>query len=93
VKPRYPQGTITTEHTVWCGASTLATNTGQPHPFTGYICTGHYQFSDSPPVAHVKREGWKLTREYGWLCPNCAHTHEVRKRTAQREAEALKEED
>ena len=50
-------GSITTEHTVWCG-----------HP----DCVEWLQLSDKKFSKVIYRLGWRRTKKYGWLCPECA---------------------
>lgn len=47
---------ITTEKTIWCG-----------------MCAHWDQRPYERGLVKIwKREGWRLTRQHGWLCPSCA---------------------
>lgn len=55
------KGYVTTEHTVWCVGITDAT------------CPNWDQVSGR--LKHCeeiwRKLGWKKTRKYGWICPDC----------------------
>jgi len=54
------KGYISIEYTVWCGE-----------------CGNWDQISGKKKYAkrQWKIDGWKLTRDYGWLCSNCSENH------------------
>ena len=87
------KGYISTEHTVWCGASMAGVPKSAPDcmftdPADGLIkprpgvsqrtCTSHYQFADPRPAEHARSEGWKKCKKFGWICPACAVKHGVK---------------
>ena len=54
------RGDITTEYTFWCGIEK---------------CIDWYQFSSTnktDAIKEAKRNGWEKTKEFGWICPQCA---------------------
>lgn len=54
------RGVISTELTVWCGG---------PECFVWNQLSGATR---ATAKAEWRRQGWKLTRSRGWLCPDCA---------------------
>lgn len=53
-----PKGSISTEHTVWCGDCVKWVQ----------MAIGHMpSFKQA-----IKKEGWKNTKARGWLCRKCS---------------------
>ncbi len=49
------KGRISIQKTIWCGG-----------------CAEWDQRSGEPRLSRIwRKEGWVLTRAYGWLCPKC----------------------
>lgn len=51
------RGYISTEHTVWCGRCDVWDQLAE-HTLKGTI-------------QEVQKAGWRRSRKYGWLCPDC----------------------
>lgn len=54
----HPKGHISTSKTVWCGACMEWSQYEEP--------------TDKKAARRARRDGWTLTREWGWLCPDCS---------------------
>jgi hypothetical protein len=75
-------GIITQEHTVWCCRSRrlsgmpfkAASTIGSP-----YGCHSHFGHAGGKreTIAIARRQGWILTKDFGWLCPPCAAAYRV----------------
>lgn len=55
------KGYVNTQYTFWCGGNAKRQ------------CVEWSQYSGPRSLAtkDAKRAGWRLTREFGWQCPDC----------------------
>lgn len=60
------KGYISRQHTVWCG-----------------VCSCWEQVDENrkqDAIKRFRRNGWKQTRQHGWLCHHCKHLDTTEKK-------------
>ena len=68
------RGTITTQHTIWCAHEL---NPDVPFACKVRLCRSWVQVDGNVAVTkgEAMKQGWRYTRDFGWLCPPCAADH------------------